>query len=127
MTSYIVKRLLSGVINVALVSVFVFTMIQSMPGDAANIVAGEDADPETVAAIRENLGLNDPLPVQYVRWASDALRADFGESFVARENVTTRISTSIVPTLEIATLATLLSIALAVPLGVLSAILRGTW
>ncbi|MER9426898.1 ABC transporter permease, partial [Mesorhizobium sp. M0317] len=69
MASYILRRLLSTIAVMAMVGIFVFLLLRLAPGDPADIIAGDRATPQMVAGIREQLGLNQPMPVQFVHWA----------------------------------------------------------
>ena len=80
MRKYILKRLLSMIPAVFVVSVVIFLIIHLTPGDPAAVMLGDQADPEAIAALREALGLNDPLPVQYLRWLGGVLQGDLGQS-----------------------------------------------
>ena len=80
MISYIIGRLLQAVPVLALASIAVFSVLRLIPGDPADIIAGEDATPAEVQVLREQLGLSDPIPVQYVRWIGELARGDLGVS-----------------------------------------------
>lgn len=82
MTVYIVRRLLAIVAILAVMSILIFGVTQGLPGNVAYVIVGQFATPDAVAAVEERLGLNDPLYVQYWRWASGILVGDFGESLV---------------------------------------------
>ena len=76
MLSYILKRILSVIPVLVLVSVFVFLMLRLTPGDPAAIIAGDNATPETLNRIREAMGLNEPILTQYIRWITGILQGD---------------------------------------------------
>src|SRR6266511_3539095 len=97
-----------------------------IPGDPARVMGGTDADAAGLAEIRNKYGLNDPLPVQYFRWVGLALRGDLGESIRTRESVVTTVAKKLPITLELACLSILVALAIAVPVGVLSAARRNT-
>lgn len=97
------RRLLLLIPTMLLVTLGVFSLVVLVPGDAATSLAGgENASPEAIAQVREELGLDDPFLVQYGRWLSDALRLDFGASLYTNEKVTTEISHRLPVTLSIA-------------------------
>ena len=80
MAAYITRRLLSTIVVMLLVGVFVFMLLHIAPGDPAAIIAGDNATPAEIASIRQQLGLADPLSVQFVRWFWDLLHGNFGRS-----------------------------------------------
>src|ERR1700682_2942368 len=85
--TFIVRRLIEAVPVVFLATVVIFLGLRVLPGDPAMILAGQDATPETLTAIREANGLNDPLPVQYVIWLGNVSRGNLGVSFFTRAPV----------------------------------------
>ena len=111
----------------AVVAVVVFMLLRLTTGDPAAIIAGDNATSQDVAAIRERLGLDRPLVEQFVIWLGRLLRGDFGESFFFKKQVSELILERVEPTLALATCTIVLTVALAIPLGVLAAWRRGTW
>lgn len=99
MTAFLLRRAAQGIITLIAASFIIFMAIRLIPGDPALMYAGNDASPETLAAIRERFGLNEPLWTQYLIWAGNALRGDFGNSYVARVPVINLIGLRIMPTL----------------------------
>lgn len=97
-----------------------------VPGDPVLALAGEDRDPETLAAIRERLGLNDPLPVQYARWLGNALTGDLGRSYRTSEPVLDVIAQKLPVTLQLGIMAMAIALIIGIPAGILSATRRGT-
>ena len=87
MLGYIARRLVSTVVVMAIVGVFVFMLLHLSPGDPAAIIAGDNASPEQIAGIRQRLGLDDPLPVQFLRWSSAVVQGDLGISIFSNEPV----------------------------------------
>ena len=81
MASFLIGRFAQGVVVVLLASVLVFLVMRLIPGDPAALLAGQDATPADVEAVRERLGLNDPLVKQYVDWLGGVVQGDFGRSF----------------------------------------------
>ena len=82
MQRYIARRLLQAVPTVLLASVVVFLMIYLIPGDPATVVLGPNAFPDQIAAMKREMGLDKPLPVQYAIWLGRVLQGDLGESFI---------------------------------------------
>lgn len=126
MGAYILRRFVAVIPVLFLVSVMVFSIQRLLPGDPALAMAGEERDPQVLAEIRARYGLDQPLPIQYLRWAGLALRGDLGESIRTRLPVTTLILQKLPVTAELAFLSFLVAVAVAVPLGVLAAARRGT-
>ena len=87
MTTYILRRLLLMIPVALLVTVGIFVIIRIAPGDPVLTYAGEDKDPATIAAVRAELGLDQPLPIQYAAWMSRALQGDLGRSFQTKQRV----------------------------------------
>jgi len=127
MLSFLARRLVATIPVLAMVAVFVFLMLRLTPSDPAAILAGDNASSEQVAQIRAKLGLDQPLPTQFAIWAGRLLHGDFGESFFFKKTVGELIAQRIEPTLALATATILLSILIAVPLGVLAAYRHETW
>jgi len=127
MIAYIAKRLLATVPVVAIVAVLVFSMLRFTPGDPAAIIAGSSATSQDVVDIRQKLGLDQPVPTQFYIWMTHLARGDLGESFFFKKPVAELVRDRLEPTLALATTTMLLSILIAVPLGVLAAWKRGTW
>ena len=123
MGRYIIKRILFAILVLFAVSVFVFSMVRIIPGDVCSIVLGSQPDdPKQCDAINKELGLDDPAPVQYVRYMGGVLRGDFGKTLQSRQDVGGQIRERVPLTLELTILATGLALLIAVPIGVLSAI-----
>src|SRR5438552_3342025 len=97
-----------------------------IPGDPARVMAGTDADAAGLEEIRAKYGLNDPIPVQYLRWAALAARGDLGRSIRTRDPVITTVAKKLPITVELACLAVLIALAIAIPAGVLAAVRRNT-
>jgi len=126
MIAYVLRRLASLVVVMALVGICVFMLLHLAPGDPAAIIAGDNASPAQIAAIRKNLGLDDSVFVQFWRWSIAVLSGDFGVSIFSNAPVGTLIMQRLEPTVSL-TLATLLfAVPTALLLGVLSAWLVGT-
>jgi len=100
----------------------VFFMVRSIPGDPAQIMLGQQATPEQVQQVRENMGLDKPIFVQYGLFLKDAIRGDLGDSIVTGRPVTTELMTRLPATFELVAFAMLIAILVGVPVGVISAV-----
>jgi peptide/nickel transport system permease protein len=127
MLAYIARRLASTVLVMGIVGVFVFLLLHLSPGDPAAIIAGDNATPEQIAGIRQRLGLEDPLPVQFLRWAGAVVQGDLGISIFSNEPVMKLIGQRIEPTLSLALTTLIVAVTLAVTFGVLAAWRVGSW
>jgi len=127
MLPYIGRRLLATIPVMAVVAVVVFSLLRLAAGDPAAIIAGDNATSQDVAAIRARLGLDRPLAEQFTIWVGRVVRGDFGESFFFKKQVSELILDRVEPTLALSVCTLVLTIALAVPLGVLAAWKRGSW
>ena len=121
MLAYLIRRLLSTFVVMAIVAVFVFLLLHLSPGDPASIIAGDNATSDQVAIIRKKLGLDDPLPVQFVRWAAGVVQGDLGVSIYSSVPVLTLISQRVEPTLSLAVTTISLAVMLALLAGVTAA------
>ena len=121
MQRYIIKRLLAALPTMAIVGGVVFSIIHLAPGDPAAIMAGEDADYEQVEAMRESMGLLDPIPVQFWNFVSGVAVGDFGESIFSGHKVSKLIMDRVEPTLSLALISLTISIVVSIPAGVLAA------
>ncbi|MFO1322495.1 MAG: ABC transporter permease [Burkholderiales bacterium] len=127
MLAYVGRRLLATIPVMAIVAVFVFALLRLTPGDPAAIIAGSAATAQEVAGIRAKLGLDAPVITQFFVWLSRMATGDFGESFYFKKGVAELIGGRIEPTLMLSLTTMALSIAIAVPLGVVAAYRHGTW
>jgi len=127
MTAFIARRLLATIPVLVLVALFVFLMLRLTPGDPAAIIAGDNASPAQIEDIRERLGLNDPLPTQLVIWSGRLLQGDFGESFFFKKQVSELILQRVEPTLALAVSTMIITLLVAIPLGVIAAWRQGGW
>jgi peptide/nickel transport system permease protein len=127
MLAFVVRRLASTVLVMGLVGVFIFLLLHLSPGDPAAIIAGDNTTPEQIEAIRTGLGLNDPLLLQFVRWAARVLGGDLGISIFSNVPVSTLIGQRIWPTLSLALTTIVLAVTLAIAAGVLAAWNAGGW
>ena len=127
MRGHLGARLLQVIPTILLVSILVFALQQLMPGDPAAVLAGEErGDPAVMAQIRAELWLDRPLPMQYLHWIGGVLQGDLGRSWRIREPVLQLILTKLPVTLQLATMAFVIAVAIGVPAGVLSAVYRNT-
>jgi peptide/nickel transport system permease protein len=124
---YIIRRVLAIVPVMAVVAVIVFLLIHLSPGDPAALIAGDFASADDIAKLRLALGLDEPLWRQFGLWAGKLLQGDLGTSIFTHVPVTQLLAQRVEPTLSIAALTMLVSIIVAVPLGVLAAYRAGTW
>ena len=127
MIAYIFRRLLSMIPSLLLASVIVFSFIHLIPGDPAQIMLGDQATPEQVAGLREAMGLNRPLYVQYGRWMAGVLTGDFGTSVFFHEPVLSVIADRAEVSILIAVLSMILIILVGIPIGILSAVRYNSW
>jgi len=121
MLAFIIRRLFSTLLVMGLVGVFIFLLLHLSPGDPAAIIAGDNATPAQIEAIRTSLGLNDPLHLQFGRWAVRVLNGDLGISIFSNVPVATLIGQRVWPTLSLALTTIVLAVVLALTAGVLAA------
>lgn len=126
MTTYVLRRLLLMVPVAFLVTVGVFMLIHLSPGDPALVLLGEDRTPQAVAAIHQQLGLDKPLYVQYVIWVNHILHGDWGRSITTHESVAGAILDRLPATLELGVAALVWSLLVAIPMGTIAAVRRGS-
>lgn len=127
MLGYIARRLLAVIPVMVVVAVVVFMLLRLTTGDPAAIIAGDSATTQDVAHIRARLGLDRPIAQQFVIWAGNVVRGDFGESFFFKKPISALILERVEPTLALAICTLVLAVTFAVPLGVLAAWKRGSW
>jgi glutathione transport system permease protein len=124
---YIAKRLAGLAPTLFIVAVLVFLFVHLLPGDPARLAAGQDATPETVELVRQDLGLDKPLPEQFARFVSGALRGDFGRSLRTKRPVGTEIAERFMPTFWLTVTSMSWSVIFGMGIGVLSAVWRNRW
>lgn len=127
MLSYLIRRLLGMIPTLLIVTVIVFLFVHMLPGDPARLVAGPDADQATVELVRQDLGLDRPLPEQFVRYFSDLLHADLGKSIRTKRPVTQEIAERFMPTFWLTIWSMLWSVIVGMALGISSAVWRNKW
>jgi len=127
-TNYIIRRLIGAVLVLFLMSIVVFRLVHWLPGDALLVKLGEAGriPPEKLAQAREEMGIDRPLAVQYTTWLGGVLRGDLGRSLIWDKSVSARIRTGLPITLELALLACVVAVLIAIPVGVLSAVKQDT-
>ncbi len=127
MLKYVLGRIIQAFIVIVMVSIAVFLIMILVPGDVVTVLAGPDPTPEVVAALRAKFGLDDPLPVQYFRWAAAALQGDLGTSHIIGRPVTELIGRRLPATLELATASIIIASILGIVIGVIAALRQGRW
>jgi peptide/nickel transport system permease protein len=127
MTSFVLRRLLATIPVMLLVATGVFLLLKLTPGDPAGILLGPDATEERRDALRDQLGLNDPVWEQYIRWLGDAARGDLGDSIFLNQSVTSSLLDRAEPTLLLTFFSSLVAVAIGLPLGIIAARRRGSW
>lgn len=120
MARFVATRVLQALIVLVLSSVVLFFIMRVLPGDPAAVIAGPDASPADVAAIRERLGLGGPLVNQYGEWLADLARGDFGVSLRGNRPVSDRLTAALPATIELAVASLVIALLVGVPLGVLA-------
>ena len=126
MIGYILRRLLATAPVMLIVAVLVFLMLRLTPGDPAAIIAGDNANAEQIALIRNRLGLDEPIFTQFFIWLGNLLHGDFGESFFFKKTVAELIASRLEPTIALSLSTIILAVVIAVPLGVLAAHKQGS-
>ena len=128
MTRFIIRRVALLALTMLITSTIVFALTQLVPGDVARLILGRDASPEALNMLREEFGLNDPAPQQYVNWLGGFLTGDWGRSFTGanqpvRPLVTERLGNS----MRLALMTLLISVPLSVILGIIAALYENSW
>lgn len=123
----IIKRLLSYVLVLFGLSILIFVLVRIMPGDTARIALGARAPEYAVEALREEMHLKDPYPVQYVYWLRDMVRGDFGDSIITKRPVLQDIKSYLPATMELVVLSSIILVVFGIVLGVVSTKYAGKW
>lgn len=126
MTQYLVRRILESIPVIIGVSILVFGLIHFIPGDPAIAMLGERATEENVEAIRERLGLNEPIHVQYFIWISNIARGDLGKTVQGNISISDQLSRRFPATIELTVAALTFAIVLGIPIGIVSAVNRNS-
>ena len=127
MGAYVARRILQAIPVMVLVATAAFLLLRLTPGDPTDILLGPGATPERAAELRRDLGLDQPLPVQWALWFGHVLRGDLGESIFLRRPVTQAIWERTEPTLMLTLLSLAVAVTLGLSLGVLAAVRQGSW
>jgi len=125
-TLYLVKRIATSILSILVITSIVFGMTSAMPGSAATIVLGMDRTEEAVEQLETQMGLNRPLHERYIDFLVDTITFNWGDSFISSQSVSEIVTPAFINTLELALVATLISILVAIPIGVLAAAKRNT-
>ena len=118
---YVVRKILTMILTLLAVTFFVFLSFHVISGDPATSMLGTEATPQKVAALREEFGLNDPVLVQYGRWAAGLLHGDMGTSYSYRMPVTGMVANKIPVTITLTLMAFVLMVVISIPLGIYTA------
>jgi peptide/nickel transport system permease protein len=127
MLGYLVRRVLAAIPVMGVVALFVFLLLRLTPGDPAAVLAGDNATPAQLERIRASLGLNEPLYIQFFTWINKLLHGDLGVSLISNVPVLRMIGQRVEPSITIAVSTIILSVLVAVPLGVIAAYKHGTF
>jgi len=127
MLNYFLKRLLGLIPTLLIVAVLVFLFVHMLPGDPARLAAGQDANEQTVAMVRAELGLDKPLPQQFVSFFSHMLQGDFGTSIRTRRPVSTEIAERFFPTVMLTITSMVWAVIFGMGIGIVSAVFRNQW
>lgn len=127
MWTFLAKRVLAVIPVLLVVMVIVFLMLRLTPGDPAANIAGDAATSEDIAKLRVELGLEEPLPVQFYIYITNLMQGDFGESFYYKRPVISMVADGVEPTLSLALFTIVLACLIAIPLGTLAAYHQGSW
>ena len=126
MKKFIVKRILSVIPVLLIVSVVIFSIVHLTPGDPAASILGDEATEEDIAALRTRMGLDKPIVEQYFIWITNIFHGDFGMSVAGNETVANMLKSHWEPTISLAFFSTIIALCLAIPLGIIAARKKGT-
>jgi peptide/nickel transport system permease protein len=124
--AYVARRLLLGALTLVLISVGVFWLLRLGPGDIAEIALGQGASQEQVDAMRQHLGLKEPIHTQYLRWIKQVFSGDLGESAISGTPVTSELTSRLPITAELLIITMLVTVAIGIPAGIISALYRNS-
>ncbi len=127
MIALTLRRLGVALPTLVLVSMMVFGLQKLLPGDPAQVLAGEERNPEVVEYLRAKYHFNDPVPVQYAAWLGDLLRGDFGTSVRTRLPIGKMLAEKLPVTLQLAILSMIIAVCVGLPIGIMAALRRGSW
>ena len=121
MLKFVIKRIFAAMLQLFVVMTLIFFMVRIIPGDPATQILGEDARIEDIEMLREQMGLNDPIPVQYVKYLKDVVRGDWGESLYNNKPVFENIRSRMEPTILLTVYSVSLAVLIGVPMGIIAA------
>jgi len=127
MFTFIVRRVLQTIFILFVVSIIVFMIMHLLPGDPVEIMMGDHASQEEMDQLREELGLNKPLPLQYLHWVSNVLQGDLGQSIAYNQSVNELVMQRLPISFHIGFLSFTLAIVIGIPAGIIAAVKRGGW
>ncbi|MGB3693233.1 MAG: ABC transporter permease [Spirulinaceae cyanobacterium] len=127
MFNYFLKRFLSLIPVILGITLLVFCLLHLIPGDPATVLLGERATPERIVALREQLGLNDPLPKQYLTFLSQLITLNLGTSIISGVPITEEVASRFPATFELSLAAILIAIIIGIPFGIIAAIKKDSW
>ncbi|EKS2966092.1 glutathione ABC transporter permease GsiC [Salmonella enterica] len=127
MLNYVLKRLLGLIPTLLIVAVLVFLFVHLLPGDPARLIAGPEADAQVIALVRQQLGLDQPLHVQFWHYITHVLQGDFGTSMVSRRPVSEEIASRFLPTLWLTITSMIWAVLFGMAIGVAAAVWRNRW
>ncbi|EOZ4301512.1 TPA: glutathione ABC transporter permease GsiC [Salmonella enterica] len=127
MLNYVLKRLLGLIPTLLIVAVLVFLFVHLLPGDPARLIAGPEADAQVIALVRQQLGLDQPLHVQFWRYITHVLQGDFGTSIVSRRPVSEEIASRFLPTLWLTITSMIWAVLFGMAIGIAAAVWRNRW
>lgn len=127
MLNYVLKRLLGLIPTLLIVAVLVFLFVHLLPGDPARLIAGPEADAQVIALVRQQLGLDQPLHVQFWRYITHVLQGDFGTSMVSRRPVSEEMASRFLPTLWLTITSMIWAVLFGMAIGIAAAVWRNRW
>lgn len=127
MLNYVLKRLLGLIPTLLIVAVLVFSFVHLLPGDPARLIAGPEADAQVIALVRQQLGLDQPLHVQFWHYITHVLQGDFGTSMVSRRPVSEEIASRFLPTLWLTITSMIWAVLFGMAIGIAAAVWRNRW
>ncbi|EHT3262386.1 glutathione ABC transporter permease GsiC [Salmonella enterica] len=127
MLNYVLKRLLGLIPTLLIVAVLVFLFVHLLPGDPARLIAGPEADAQVIALVRQQLGLDQPLHVQFWHYITHVLQGDFGTSMVSRRPVSEEIASRFLPTLWLTITSMIWAVLFGMAIGIAAAVWRNRW
>ncbi|ASG72003.1 glutathione ABC transporter permease GsiC [Salmonella enterica] len=127
MLNYVLKRLLGLIPTLLIVAVLVFLFVHLLPGDPARLIAGPEADAQVITLVRQQLGLDQPLHVQFWRYITHVLQGDFGTSMVSRRPVSEEIASRFLPTLWLTITSMIWAVLFGMAIGIAAAVWRNRW